>query len=84
MAAHRPLERELHSNGPTDARWKIALAHGAGAGMDTPFMNAFAEGFASAGLRVARFEFQYMASFRVVSYCRCTPGRVSHSRRDQT
>jgi len=32
--------------------------------MDTAFMNAFAEGMASAGLRVARFEFPYMASFR--------------------
>jgi predicted alpha/beta-hydrolase family hydrolase len=51
-------------NGPKDARWKIALAHGAGAGMDTPFMNAFAAGLAHAGLRVARFEFPYMASQR--------------------
>jgi predicted alpha/beta-hydrolase family hydrolase len=55
----------LHFNGPKNAAWKIALAHGAGAGMDTPFMNAFAEGIARAGLRVARFEFPYMANARV-------------------
>ena len=39
-------------------------AHGAGAGMDTPFMNAFASGLASHGIRVVRFEFPYMASYR--------------------
>jgi predicted alpha/beta-hydrolase family hydrolase len=51
-------------NGPPDAEWRLALAHGAGAGMDTPFMNAFAEGIARAGVRVARFEFPYMAAYR--------------------
>src|SRR5262249_45991170 len=38
----------------------LVLAHGAGAGMDTAFMNAFAQGLANAGLRVVRFEFPYM------------------------
>jgi len=47
-------------DGPADARVTIALAHGAGAAMDSPFMQAFAEGLAAAGLRVARFEFPYM------------------------
>ncbi len=42
----------------------IALAHGAGAPMDSPFMVAFAEGLAAHGLRVARFEFPYMAGRR--------------------
>ncbi|SME88847.1 hypothetical protein SAMN06265365_101146 [Tistlia consotensis] len=42
----------------------LALAHGAGAGMDTPFMTAVAEGLAARGRRVARFEFPYMARRR--------------------
>jgi predicted alpha/beta-hydrolase family hydrolase len=64
MDSHEPAKPELLYNGPKDARWRIALAHGAGAGMDTPFMNAFAAGLASAGVRMARFEFPYMASRR--------------------
>jgi predicted alpha/beta-hydrolase family hydrolase len=64
MRARGTSQPDFLFNGPKDAVWKIALAHGAGAGMDTPFMNAFAEGLASAGLRVARFEFPYMASYR--------------------
>ena len=47
-------------NGPDDATLTVALAHGAGAAMDSPFMNAFAEGLGSTGFRVARFEFPYM------------------------
>jgi len=54
---------ELYFTGPTTAT-TIALAHGAGAGMDSPFMQAFAEGLAAAGLRVARFEFPHMADRR--------------------
>lgn len=42
----------------------VALAHGAGAPMDSPFMEAFAEGLAARGLRAARFEFPYMAGRR--------------------
>jgi predicted alpha/beta-hydrolase family hydrolase len=38
-----PATSELLFDGPTDAAQTIALAHGAGAGMDTPFMNAFAQ-----------------------------------------
>jgi predicted alpha/beta-hydrolase family hydrolase len=40
------------------------FAHGAGAGMDTPFMNAVAEGLEERGIRVIRFEFPYMAARR--------------------
>ena len=36
------------------------LAHGAGAGMDTDFMNGVAEGVSSHGVQVIRFEFPYM------------------------
>jgi hypothetical protein len=42
----------------------VALAHGAGVGIDSPFMQAFAQGLAAAGLRVAMFEFPYMAKLR--------------------
>ena len=42
----------------------VVLAHGAGAPMDSPFMDAFAEGLAGRGLSVARFEFPYMAARR--------------------
>lgn len=51
-------------DGPAESDLTIALAHGAGAAMDSPFMNAFAAGLAAAGLRVARFEFPYMAARR--------------------
>jgi predicted alpha/beta-hydrolase family hydrolase len=52
-------------DGPPDAAVTVALAHGAGAPMDSAFMAAFAEGLAAADLRVARFEFPYMARRRV-------------------
>ncbi|MGE3805154.1 MAG: alpha/beta fold hydrolase [Gemmataceae bacterium] len=52
------------SDGPSNARATIALAHGAGAAMDSDFMNAFAAGLAKHKLRVVRFEFPYMAARR--------------------
>jgi uncharacterized protein len=55
---------EFLFDGPADAGLCIALAHGAGAPMDSPFMAAFAEGLAARGYRVARFEFPYMAERR--------------------
>ena len=42
----------------------LVLAHGAGAPMDSGFMDVFAKGLASRGLRVVRFEFPYMAARR--------------------
>ncbi|MDJ0839174.1 MAG: dienelactone hydrolase family protein [Acidobacteriota bacterium] len=51
-------------NGPEDAAVRLILAHGAGAPMDSPFMNIVAEGIGAAGIRVARFEFPYMARRR--------------------
>ena len=51
-------------DGASDASLTVCLAHGAGAPMDSPFMQAFAEGIAVAGLRTARFEFPYMAERR--------------------
>lgn len=55
---------ELLIDGPQDSSTEIVLAHGAGAAMDTPFMNFFATGLADRGFRVVRFEFPYMASKR--------------------
>lgn len=54
-------DTEILFDGPDDAVLTLALAHGAGAPMDSPFMAAFAEGLGARGLRVARFEFPYMA-----------------------
>lgn len=51
-------------DGPTTASKTVVLAHGAGAPMDSEFMEAFATGLAEAGLRVARFEFPYMVKRR--------------------
>ncbi len=46
-------------DGPADGP-AVALAHGAGAPMDSPFLNTIATGLGAGGLRVARFEFPYM------------------------
>jgi len=57
-------EMQFLWNGPSTAERTILLAHGAGAGLDTPFMNHFAERLAERGFRVGRFEFPYMAARR--------------------
>jgi len=54
-------------DGPDRAKQSILLAHGAGAPMDSPAMTAIAKSLADVGLRVARFEFDYMASRRTAS-----------------
>ena len=51
-------------DGPEKARATILLAHGAGAPMDSAAMNAVTEALVASGLRIARFEFAYMASRR--------------------
>ena len=51
-------------SGPEDAPVTLLLAHGSGAPMDSPAMNAAAASLAAEGLRVARFEFSYMAARR--------------------
>ncbi len=51
-------------DGPTAATTTVALAHGAGAGMTSPFMDFFAKRLGESGYRVARFEFPYMATQR--------------------
>ena len=55
---------DLLRNGPERSPYHLVLAHGAGAPMDTPFMNAIADAIAEAGISVVRFEFDYMAKRR--------------------
>lgn len=50
--------------GPADAKATLLLAHGAGAPMDSDWMNSVAETLGERGIRVARFEFGYMAARR--------------------
>jgi predicted alpha/beta-hydrolase family hydrolase len=52
-------------DGPEGAATTVVLAHGAGAPMNTLFMNSIARGLAAAGgVRVVRFEFPYMRARR--------------------
>jgi predicted alpha/beta-hydrolase family hydrolase len=60
-------------DGPAGAQLTILLAHGAGAPMDSASLNASTQALATAGLRVARFEFAYMASRRTTSSKRPPP-----------
>mgnify|MGYP001172333461 CR=1 FL=1 len=57
-----PLQHLI--NGPENASICLALAHGAGAPMDSNFMNKFAENIGAEGFRVLRFEFPYMIERR--------------------
>ena len=54
-------------DGPEKAKATLLLAHGAGAPMDSAAMNAIVRALAGAGLRIARFEFGYMASRRTAA-----------------
>jgi predicted alpha/beta-hydrolase family hydrolase len=64
MTTPATFDLELLIDGPPQASHTIVLAHGAGAGMDHEFMDAFAQGLADREFRVVRFEFPYMASRR--------------------
>lgn len=48
------------ADGPT-----LILAHGAGAGMQSPFMATVAEGLSEQNIRVVRFDFDYMAQQQI-------------------
>lgn len=54
--------RECRPAGPPLAI--LLLAHGAGAGMDSPFMEQLAEALARRDIRTLRFDFPYMARAR--------------------
>src|SRR5512144_2893808 len=45
---------------PVQTRACYVFAHGAGAGMDHPFMAAFAQGLNARGIATLRFQFPYM------------------------
>ena len=64
-------------NGPEDAPAKIILAHGAGAPMDSDFMDAMASRIAALGVCVLRFEFEYMADRRVSGRKRPPPAATA-------
>lgn len=51
---------ELLWDGPKRSAARVLLAHGAGAGMQSPFMTMVARELAERGVGVARFEFPYM------------------------
>lgn len=51
-------------DGPENSEHCFMFTHGAGAPMDSPFMNSIAKGLANEGFRVARFEFPYMQERR--------------------
>jgi predicted alpha/beta-hydrolase family hydrolase len=55
---------ELLWDSPAEYTATLLLAHGAGAAMDSSAMNDSARAIASRGIRVARFEFAYMAGRR--------------------
>ncbi|CAN7260797.1 alpha/beta hydrolase [Rhizobium sp. LjRoot30] len=58
------MQPDFLFDGPDDAEATILLAHGAGAPMDSASMTAATAALTAAGLRVARFEFDYMAARR--------------------
>jgi len=67
LAPRSDTRPEFLFDGPIEAPMTVALAHGAGAPMDSAFMNSVAADLAAAGggrWRVARFEFPYMAARR--------------------
>lgn len=55
---------DLLIDGPESAALTVVLAHGAGAPMDSEFMNWFADGLAGQGYKCVRFEFPYMTERR--------------------
>ncbi len=68
---------EFLFDGPGDSSLTLVLAHGAGAPMDSSFLNVIARGVAGAGFRVARFEFPYMRERRLTGKRRAPdPGPV--------
>ncbi len=56
-----------------DAWATLAIAHGAGAGYDHPFMTGFARGMRSAGVSTLRFNFPYVEAGRRM------PGPAPHA-----
>jgi uncharacterized protein len=55
---------EFLTTGPSEAKTRLILAHGAGATMTSPFLETMARLLAERGIEVSRFEFDYMAARR--------------------
>jgi uncharacterized protein len=55
---------EFLTSGPTSPSARFLCAHGAGAGMTTPFLAAIAAALTERGIATLRFEFAYMAGRR--------------------
>lgn len=51
---------------PQSARWLLALAHGAGAGMSHPFLEKLSTELATSGIATLRYQFPYMEERRRV------------------
>jgi predicted alpha/beta-hydrolase family hydrolase len=60
--AHHGLTRRQNPLTFFARRAPLPTAHGAGAGMDHPFMAASAEGLAARGITTLRYQFPYMES----------------------
>ena len=58
-------ELTLLDDGPVDCPVRLLLAHGAGAAMDSPFLNTFIAMMSALGIATTRFEFEYMAARRL-------------------
>lgn len=58
---------------PEDAWATLAIAHGAGAGKDHPFLVGFAAAIREAGIATVRFDFPYLAAGRKL------PGPAAHA-----
>jgi uncharacterized protein len=55
---------EFLASGPPTPTHRFLCAHGAGAGMSTPFLSAFAAALTDRGIATLRFEFAYMSERR--------------------
>lgn len=70
--------------GPDEADITFVFAHGAGAHMDSKFMERIASGLGEQGIRVVRFEFPYMQKRRATGKKRPperTPKLLNHWRK---
>jgi uncharacterized protein len=57
---HITIKEFLVNSPRKDPKGLFLLAHGAGKGMATPFMETFAQGMIKANVRIVRFHFPYM------------------------
>jgi len=64
MSDNPEEELDVLTDGPPGADWTLVLAHGAGQGMDSPFVAHIASALGRAGVWVIRFEFPYMVEMR--------------------